>query len=230
MEYAIANGVDWTLFLNNDAKVSADCLERCMAESRTGDRIAIVGPAITFATRPDSLWFGGGYVSDWFAFSRHQGLNKPVGAVPPSSDCGYIPACCALLSSAAWRSIGEFRSDYFMYYEDTEWCIRARADGWVCRYLGEVLCSHAVSASGGQRGSLGLTENMAYYLARNPLRFALETKNWVQRGSRVLGLVSVYGSFNAWRVWQSRDAAIAFAYLQGLLDAARGRMGRRMAA
>ena len=84
-----------------------------------------------------------------------------------------------------------------MYYDDTEWCQRARAAGWRCRYLGEVLVP--TQASGGRRGSLGLSENMAYYLARNPLRFARDTQQISRRISRIVGILTVYGAFNGWR-------------------------------
>jgi GT2 family glycosyltransferase len=227
MECALANGADWTLFLNNDATVDPDCLDRCLAEATAIDRIAIVGPAVTFADQPDVLWFAGGRLSDWFAYSRHQGLNTSSASPPPTSDVGYVPTCCALISSAAWKSVGTFRADYFMYYDDTEWCQRARAAGWRVRYLGEVLCAHAVSASSGRRGSLGLSEDMAYYLARNPLRFALETQDTWRRVTRVLGLLTIWAGFNAWRTLQSRKPAIARAYVEGLVDAVRGRMGKR---
>jgi hypothetical protein len=227
MEYALAHDVDWTLFLNNDATAHPDCLNRCMAEATAAERIAVVGPAVTFADRPDILWFAGGEVSDWFAFPRHRALGKPAAALPPTSDTGYVSTCCALLSSAAWRSVGPFRADYFMYYDDAEWCQRVRAAGWTCRYLGEVLCVHAVSASSGRRGSLGLSENMAYYLARNPMRFALETEGTIRRISRVIGLLTVYALFNAWRTLRSRSPAIAQAYVQGVVDAVRGQMGVR---
>lgn len=226
MEYAIAHGAEWTLFLNNDATVNPKCMERCLTEALGDERIAIVGPAVVFADRPDRLWFAGGRLSDWFAYSRHQGLNEPAEVPPPTSDVGYIPTCCALVSSAAWRDVGPVHADYFMYYEDTEWCQRARAAGWKCRYLGEVLADHAVSASGGLRGSLGLTENMAYYMARNPLRCALQTRG-VRRITRCAGLFTVWAGFNAWRIIQSRNPAVARAYLQGLADAVRGRMGQR---
>jgi GT2 family glycosyltransferase len=226
MDYALAHDVDWTLFLNNDATVGPDCLSKCMAEAVAAERIAVVGPAVTFADHPDLLWFAGGEVSDWFAFTRHRGLRQPAATLPSTSDTGYVSTCCALISSAAWRSMGSFRADYFMYYDDTEWCQRVRAAGWRCRYLGEVLCMHAVSASGGRRGSLGLSENMAYYLARNPLRFALETKGVVRRTSRVFGLLTVY-AFNAWRTLRSGRITIAHAYVHGLADALRGQMGPR---
>jgi len=227
MEYAVAHDVDWTLFLNNDATVDPDCLTRCLAEAMTAERIAVVGPAVTFADRPDLLWFAGGALSDWFAFPRHRGLRQPAATLPRTSDTDYVSTCCALISSAAWRSVGPFRADYFMYYDDAEWCQRVRAAGWRCRYLGEVLCEHAVSASGGNRGSLGLSENMAYYLARNPLRFALETKGVIRRTSRIVGILTVYAAFNGWRTLRSGSPATARAYLQGLADAVRGQMGPR---
>jgi GT2 family glycosyltransferase len=227
MKYALERGVDWTLLLNNDATVDRDCLTRCLAEALTSERIAVVAPAVTFADRPDLLWFAGGYMSDWFGFTRHRGLRHKASTPPPTSDTDYVSTCCALVSSAAWRSVGPVRADYFMYYEDAEWCQRARAAGWRCRYLGEVLCEHAVSASSGRRGSMGLSENMAYYLARNPLRCALETKGAVRKTSRVVGLLTVWAGYNAWRTVRSGKPAIARAYAQGLVDAVRGRMGPR---
>jgi GT2 family glycosyltransferase len=227
MAYALSRDVDWTLLLNNDATVAVDCLERCLAEAATTPGAAMVGPAVVFATRPDVIWFAGGQVSDWFGFSRHRGLLEPAAFPPPTGDVGYLATCCALVSSEAFRAVGPFRADYFMYYDDTEWCQRARAAGWRCRYLGEVLCAHAVGASGGRRGSLALSENAAYYLARNPLRFALETPQTVRRVSRVVGLLTVYAAFMAWKSLESRRWAVASAYLQGLADAFHGRMGKR---
>ena len=86
MEYALAQAVDWTLLLNNDATVHTDCLNHCMVEATGAERIAVVGPAVTFADRPDLLWFAGGEVSDWFAFTRHRALGDPQKAyrLPPT--------------------------------------------------------------------------------------------------------------------------------------------------
>jgi GT2 family glycosyltransferase len=227
MERALAEGVDWTLILNNDATVSPNCLAECVHEAMNTEKVAVVGPAVTFADRPDLLWFAGGEVSDWFAFTRHRSLKRPATKLPPTSDTEFVSACCALLSSDAWRSIGPFRSDYGIYYEDAEWCQRARKAGWRCRYLGQVLCRHAVSSTMVQRGSLGLSENAAYYLARNPMRFALDTENAVLRVSRVVGLLTIWATYNGWRILLGGRARVAGAYLQGLRDAVRGHMGLR---
>jgi GT2 family glycosyltransferase len=166
-------------------------------------------------------------VSDRFGFTRHPRILRPAGEAPPSSDTAYVSGCCALVRAQAWRDIGPFREDYFAYYEDVEWCMRARQAGWRCRYLGEVLCRHAAGLSSGQRGGNGLTEGTAYYLARNPLRFALETPDPGLRATRVLGILTVWTAYNAWRVARSRDLRVGAAYAAGLGDALRGRMGPR---
>jgi GT2 family glycosyltransferase len=227
MEIAIDQGVDWTLILNNDATVTSDCLARCLDEALLHDKTAAVGPAIVFQEHPDTLWFAGGKVNAWFAFTMHRGLLQPTSGKPPSSRTDFVSGCCFIVSSKAWRSIGPFREDYFAYYEDAEWCQRAAAEGWQCRYVGDVLCHHKVSATWSRPGSLEISPGMAYYLARNPLRFALETKPTLKRVTRIFGIMAIWNAYFAWRALKSRNAQLANAYVQGLRDAVRGRMGRR---
>ena len=227
MEFALSHGADWILILNNDATVSPTCLKRCIEEGESHERVAIIGPAVAFHDRPDLLWFAGGEVNPWFAFTRHRGLMQPSSSPPASSETGFVSGCCFVVSATAWRVVGPFRADYFAYYEDAEWGQRARSLGWHCRYLGEVLCLHRVSVTWSTPGSLGLSAGMAYYLARNPLRFALETPQWFRRVARVLGIMVVWNGYNATRALRSRNTAVFRAYLQGLRDAFRGRMGKR---
>jgi GT2 family glycosyltransferase len=227
MREAVHGGAEWVLLLNNDATVSKRCLGRCLEEAATFPRIAAVGPAISFADRPDKLWYGGGEMHDWFAFTRHRGLMASTTTPPPTGETAFITGCCMLISTAAWNSVGPFRADFFTYYEDAEWCQRARASGWSCRYVGEVLCAHAVSVSFSQRGDLGLSENTAYYKARNPLRAALETKAWGRRITRLVGLMAIWNPYHAWRAVQSGNPKVAISYMKGIVDGFRGRMGPR---
>lgn len=228
MNKALEEGAEWVLLLNNDATASPECLMRCLEEAAAHPRVAAVGPAISFADRPDRLWYGGGEVSMWFAFTRHRGLMHPASAPPPTGATGFVTGCCMLISAVAWLSAGPFRADFFAYYEDAEWCQRVRALGWQCRYVGAVLCRHAVGVSSSQRGSLGLSENTSYYLARNPIRFALDTKSWGRRVTRLAGLMVVWNGYNIWRLMKARSFKVASAYVEGTVDAFRGRMGARL--
>lgn len=223
---AVEGGADWVLLLNNDATVDRRCLAACLAEADGQEQLAVLGPAIRITDRPDQLWFAGGVHHHWLAFTRHRGLQDPAEPPPPSADVDYISGCCALVSTRAWREVGPFRDDFFLYYEDVEWCVRARHLGWRCRYVGATLCSHALGVSSGQRGSLGLSANTAYYLARNPLRFAIETRGPLLRLSRMAGILVIWGLYNAGRLRHADRSAVS-AYLAGTRDALRGRMGPR---
>lgn len=225
IDLAVAAGAEWVLLVNDDATVAPRCLARCVEEfGASADRLAIVSPAIVFREDPDRIWYAGGRFNHWLGYTRHAGLRRPVGQLPPSSDTDYVPGCCALISALAWRAVGPYREDYFLYFEDADWCYRARQLGWHCRYVADVLCWHTVSASTGP-GSLGLTPVSAYYLARNPLRFALETPQWHLKITRLAGNLSVWLTYNLTRMVKARDRRVATAYWLGVLDALRSRMG-----
>jgi GT2 family glycosyltransferase len=227
VEQALALGAEWVLLVNNDATVSTDCLGRCVAEATRRPKIAVLGPAVVFDDESNRIWYAGGTLSRRGGYTRHPGVEQPASELPPGGPTGYVPGCCALVSAAAWREVGPYRTDFFLYFEDAEWCERARRAGWTCWYLAEVLCRHAVSVTAGKRGSLGLTATSAYYLARNPLRAALETPSPGLRLTRVLGVLGIWGAYNALRVARARSTRVAAAYLRGTFDAFAGRMGKR---
>ncbi len=227
---AIETGAEWVLLVNNDATVDPECVERCLAEALRMPRTAVVGPAVAYRNRPERLWYAGARLHRTLGIVWHEGFRAPRSTPPPSADTDYVPGCCALVSCAAWRDVGPLRADYFMYFEDAEWGERARAAGWRIRYLGEVLCEHEVGASSGTGGSRYLSANAAYYLARNPVRFARETRPPWLRASRTFGCVVVWTAYNATRVRPAEWGTVGHALVTGLRDGWTGQMGARPAA
>jgi len=229
MGRALAMGADWVLLLNNDATIDPTCVDRCLVEAARHHRVAAVGPAVAYAHDPSRLWFAGAAHSRRLALVWHRGHFARPGNVPASADSDYIPGCCVLVSAAAWRDVGPLREDFFMYYEDAEWGERARARGWHLRYLGELLCLHAMALSSGQDGSRLLAESAAYYLERNPLRYARDTPGPLLRLSRTAGVLTVWTGYNLTRIRPSQWATVGWAVAQGIRDGWNGTMGRRQA-
>jgi len=222
----VAAGCDWVMTLNNDATIDPACLGRCLSASSRDSAVAIVGPAVAFADEPDRLWYGGGRLYSAIALTRHRGLGASTSRPPPTAWTDYIPGCCCLISGIAWQRVGAYRDDYFMYYEDVEWCERARHAGWKCLYLGEVLCRHEGSATAGSKGELSLTPTSAYYLGRNSMRFAIETPKLALRASRVAGVATFTAAHNARRL-RGAPRGSGCAYVEGIRDAFTGSMGPR---
>jgi len=45
----------------------------------------------------------------------------------------WVTGCCMLVKRACFRQLGGLQSDFFLYYEDVDFCRRARQQGWhVC--------------------------------------------------------------------------------------------------
>ena len=220
MDYALSQDVDWTLLLNNDAIATAQCLDRCIAEATADPRIAIVGPAATFTDEPHLLWFAGG---------RERAVRVPRPRLAYASP--RLPrrrAQTSVIYPAAAHCCRRRHSDRLARSGLTTSCTTRKPSGASGPQLGggDPLSWRGSVYARRQRqwrarGSLGLTENTAYYLARNPLRFALETPRKLLRLTRVTGILVVYGAFNAWRAIKSGQRAVASAYLQGLADALR---------
>jgi GT2 family glycosyltransferase len=223
---ALELGADWVLLLNNDALADPLTVDHCLAEARQHERVAEIAPAIVYAHNPNRLWFAGTWRSDWLGLSWPRGYFTSASRVPPSAETADIPGCCVLVSAEAWRSVGPFREDFFMYYEDTEWSDRARRGGWHLRYLGEVLCQHAMAASTGQNGSRYLTAFTAYYMTRNPMRYSLDSAG-ARRVTRTLAVLTIWLGYNFTRIKPSEWSTVGRAMFRGLIDALLGNMGRR---
>ena len=68
-----------------------------------------------------------------------------------------------LFSPEVFEKIGEFDEGYFMYYEDVDYCLRARAAGIRIVYKPEAVVYHKVGATtGGELSQLSI-----YYNNRN---------------------------------------------------------------
>ena len=52
------------------------------------------------------------------------------GQFPVPFEVTYIPGAMVFASRELWKSLGGFRDDFFMYFEDVELCLRARRQGY----------------------------------------------------------------------------------------------------
>jgi hypothetical protein len=47
-----------------------------------------------------------------------------------------------LIRREVWQQIGPIDEDFFMYFEETDWCHRCRQAGWEIHYLPEAKITH----------------------------------------------------------------------------------------
>ena len=123
-------GADHLLLLNDDAVIPAasrDLLQELVALSGLLPDVAAVGPKIHFARHsggPDVVASPG---ADFVDLPPGVGHRDPGLHGVVESD--FVVGVCMLIPRRAWQTVGEFDERYFAYYEETEWCYRARRLG-----------------------------------------------------------------------------------------------------
>ncbi|MBI4708867.1 MAG: glycosyltransferase family 2 protein [Candidatus Portnoybacteria bacterium] len=180
IKYALKNGADFILLLNNDTKVESDFLTKLVKIANNDNKIGIVGPIIFSYDEPEKIYFAGGKVN--WSRTRGEHINfekKSISVIPAKAGIqtwmpdqvrhdiygvDYITGCCLLIKKEVVEKIGLMSEDYFLYYEDTDWCLRAQRAGYKCVLASQAKIYHKQSKSTGE-----FSYPYIYYHSRNGL-------------------------------------------------------------
>jgi GT2 family glycosyltransferase len=219
LKLALEEGADYVLLLNNDIEIDEGAVAALVEAAREHPKSAFVGPMIYYADRPDVIWSAGGSVSFWTGNIRHIGLReKDAGQYGTLRRVDYVTACAVLASAKAVRAVGPMDEAYYMYNEDTDWCVRAGRAGYDVLVAPGAKIWHKVSMSSGG----GLTPFKIYHRLRSTRRFF----SLYARPYHWLGIVPLTAARTIWfatrELFGGRGANVA-AVLRGLRDSMTGK-------
>jgi GT2 family glycosyltransferase len=87
----------------------------------------------------------------WFPRSRLWGMAALFDGSPEPAEVEGISGACLVTPRALFEQLGGFNEDYFMYYEDMDYCLKARKAGWKNYYVpGAVIVHHGGKSAGGE--------------------------------------------------------------------------------
>ncbi|MEZ4749497.1 MAG: glycosyltransferase family 2 protein [Bdellovibrionota bacterium] len=129
---AIENGYDCACILNPDILIKDNFISPLVSQLETNPQIAAIGPRVCYREREDTIYSDGGVVDLSGGFhTRHQHYNKPVSEVPAKvRDVDYVHGGAMLLNLKAVKDVGLLDESLFMYFDEVEWCLRAKQAGW----------------------------------------------------------------------------------------------------
>jgi GT2 family glycosyltransferase len=102
-----------------------------LLEAGQGDpQIGFAGPIVFHNEEPDVIQSAGG-VLDRAWRSRHEGQNEENrGQYRELREVDWISGCALLVRREMIQEVGTLDERFFYYWEETEWCLRARRMGW----------------------------------------------------------------------------------------------------
>lgn len=168
--------VEYLFFINNDTEVTEGLIQRLVKDLEEHPEWGGVSPRILYHHTPDTLQFAG-------ATAMHPVKigNESIGYAKKDSEAFQVVRETEFLHGAAMMirkevidSIGPMHDDYFLYYEEYDWCARMKAAGYKLFVDGRVAIYHKESLSTGKASPL-----KTYYLTRN-------RRLWARRNQRGL--------------------------------------------
>ena len=121
---------DWILLLNEDTILSPECLERMIDAGDNDPHIGIVGPMVYHFDSPDVIQSAGGKLDRYWQASHIAQNALDKGLLVQPRDVDWISGCCIMIRRQVVEQVGLIDERYFYYWEETEFCIRARKNQW----------------------------------------------------------------------------------------------------
>jgi GT2 family glycosyltransferase len=163
---------DYFWFLNTDTVVDANALTALLHRSAQRPSHGLLGSTLLYYDAPDTVQaLSGGRLDRKTMTTRHIGEGTRLGEVRESVDTveaslAHVCGASMFASQRFIREIGPMQEDYFLYYEEYDWAMRARG-----RYsLGYAPDSRVFHKSGASSSKvMPLFTSRLFY--RNRIRF-----------------------------------------------------------
>ncbi|HET9476073.1 MAG TPA: glycosyltransferase family 2 protein [Dehalococcoidia bacterium] len=185
---ALESGAEYLLLLNNDVTVEPGYLTAMVAAAGNHADLAAACPKAYFRDPPDVIYSTGGSVNLWTGTARQIGRGqRDRGQFDREDVREYADGLCMLIPAAAMETVGALDEEYFTYWEETDWCFRARKKGLRCYYVPAAKVWHKAERS------LSSTDEFHYHYQRNALLFVRKRGNLMQAVTALLTHLLVYG-------------------------------------
>ncbi|MCW5863213.1 MAG: glycosyltransferase family 2 protein [Anaerolineae bacterium] len=171
LRHVLAGAPAAVLLLNNDTLPAADALDQLImaleekrltqgreeagAQGADGSRefIGLVTAKIYYAAEPERIWTVGANLNVFLDLKDGGQGQRDTGQWAAPRDVDFAPFCGILVRREVFETVGLLDEAFFLYYEDMDYCRRARLAGWRIRLCPAAHILHAVSASSGGRDS-----------------------------------------------------------------------------
>lgn len=164
IEIAMQQGAEWVFVLNEDIILDGECLAKLVEVGESDPQIGILGPLVYHHDEPNVIQSAGGLLGKYWE-SVHLGMNElDEGQFKTPRAMEWISGCAILVRRDVIEQAGMLDGSYFIYWEETEWCIRARRAGWKIVHVPQAKLWHKGVKREYQPGP-----HVTYYFTRNRL-------------------------------------------------------------
>lgn len=171
---------EWVLVLNSDAVVTAGFFDHLLRAAAERPQIGLFAPRIEYeagGTQVNCFRFPSP-ISELLRGAASGPITRllsryavPLNMPPDEKDIDWASFACILIRSTVIEAVGPMDEGYFLYFEDAEYCLRARRAGWRIAYVPEAVAVHFRGGSGPVKALAAQKKRMPHYYYASRARF-----------------------------------------------------------
>lgn len=169
IRWALEQEYEYIALLNNDTVIAPNMFELlCQYASDT----SVSAPKMLYYSKPEIIWYGGGKINRKTGNAEHYYMNQKDPGDKTVRKCDFATGCCIMIPASVFRKVGLLDERFFMYCEDSEFCLRLKENGIGINYVPTAKLWHKVSQStGGDETAFSI-----YYMTRNRILYIKDHK------------------------------------------------------
>lgn len=164
----IAKG-DFLLLLNNDTEITANLITELSSELESNDEIGLISPLLLYFDSPDTIQYAG-----FSEMNYVTGRNRAISFMDMntgqynhiSKETGYCHGAAMMCRREDLLSVGLMEEQFFLYYEELDWCEKFKRIGKKMWFTGRTKVYHKESMSVGKESAV-----KTYFMTRNRMLF-----------------------------------------------------------
>lgn len=138
-------GFDYYAMINNDTVIEDDSFIRLVDAMEIQAEIGIGGIVNYFHSNPLKIWQAGSILNK--VFFRYKSITRVDADNNTLQIVEHVPGSSMFIKSQVVESIGLLDDQYFAYYEEADYCMRAMRAGYKIAYLPSSRILHKVGKS-----------------------------------------------------------------------------------
>lgn len=171
IRYALSQGADYVILLNQDARVASDTIEALVNLMEEKSDFGIISPL-------QLDYQGSGLNRNFVSYLQGNDLLMPdalLGRLQEVYEVPFVNAAAWLVRGKVFETVGGFDPIFFMYGEDNDYCCRARYRGFKVGIAPKKIACHRDTGSSYPNPSISEITNrlfiQAIHLLKRPDRF-----------------------------------------------------------
>jgi len=220
IEWALNNGFEYLMLLNNDTEVEPDFLSELIRGIEGDPTIGAIQPKFYFLSNKELVWNAGGKIIKSLGVVLTVGVNnKSNQNLETSGETAWITGCGFLVRSSIIKKIGGLNERFFMYYEDVDWSLKIKSLGYKLWYCPSSIVYHEAGVSNkSEVGKEGvLNPQVHYFAARNNLLLLRKYTPWYFIPTVTIFQMAKYASYISYFLVRKRFIKIR-SICKGLKD------------